>query len=198
MPTTKVDGRSDRSVRTREKIIGALFQLVGEGTLRPRAEEIAHEADVAVRTLFRHFDDMEGLITAGRDFLAIQFEPPPDQPAVEGDLEERARTFAKYQEDLFGNVRNYLLFYATQARTVEESNAVRNTTSQAHRLRVWTALPECAAANPTARQTVEALFSFHNWDQMRFEQGLSAEETADAIVWSAITLLGAGARDLGK
>lgn len=198
MPATKVDGRSDRRVRTREKIIGALFQLVGEGTLRPRAEEIAKEADVAVRTLFRHFDDMEGLIAAGRNFLSALFENPPDQPLVEGDLEERARTFAKHQEELFGNIRNYLLFYARQARTVGEANLVRASTAQAHRLRIWTALPECAAANPIARQTVEALFSFHNWDQMRFEQGLSAEETVDAIVWSAVTLLGAGARDLGK
>ena len=160
MPPTKVDGRSSRRVRTREKIIGALFQLVEEGTLRPRAEEIAKGADVAVRTLFRHFDDMEGLIAAGRTFLATRFDPPSDQPAVEGNLEERARTFAKYQEELFGNSRNYILFYATQAQTIAEADTVGTTSSQAHRLRVWTALPECAAANPTARQTVEALFFF--------------------------------------
>lgn len=198
MPPTKADGRSSRRIRTREKIIGALFKLVGEGTLRPRAEEIAAEADVAVRTLFRHFDDMEGLIAAGRNYLSARFDAPLDQPAVEGNLEERARTFAHHQDELFSNIRNYLLFYATQARTVGETNIVRTSTAQAHRLRVWTVLPECAAANPIARQAVEALFSFHNWDQLRYEQDLSAEETIDAVAWAAITLLSAGARDLGK
>jgi AcrR family transcriptional regulator len=58
---TQVDGRVARSERTREAIAEALLALLEEGVQRPRAQEIAKRADVAVRTVFQHFDDMEGL-----------------------------------------------------------------------------------------------------------------------------------------
>jgi AcrR family transcriptional regulator len=58
---TQVDGRVARSERTREAIAEALLELLEEEVLRPRAQEIAKRADVAVRTVFQHFDDMEGL-----------------------------------------------------------------------------------------------------------------------------------------
>ena len=58
---TQVDGRVARSERTREAIAEALLELLEEGVLRPRAQEIAKRADVAVRTVFQHFDDMGGL-----------------------------------------------------------------------------------------------------------------------------------------
>jgi TetR/AcrR family transcriptional regulator, regulator of autoinduction and epiphytic fitness len=196
MPATKVDGRSDRSARTHEKIIEALFQLVGEGTIRPRAEEIAERADVAVRTLFRHFDDMDGLIAAGRDFLTTLFETRGDQLELVGTLEERARGFAKQQCELFEGVRNYVLFYAANSRTIHDDNRFRTTTGQERRLRVWTALPECAAATAQARTTVEFLFSFQHWDQLRYEQGLSENDVVDSITWSTVTLLQAGARNI--
>ena len=197
MPATKVDGRSDRSARTHEKIIEALFLLVGEGAIRPRAEEIAERADVAVRTLFRHFDDMDGLIAAGRSYLASRFEEPRDQPDLEGSLEERAQTYAREQGEMFDSIRNYLLFYAANAQTISDQNTFRTVSGQSHRLRVWTALPECAAATPVARRSIEVLFSFQHWDQLRFEQGLSVEEAIESIAWSATVLLGAGAREIG-
>lgn len=58
---TPVDGRVARSERTREAIAEALLALLEEGVKRPRALEIAKRADVAVRTVFQHFDDMESL-----------------------------------------------------------------------------------------------------------------------------------------
>ena len=68
---TQVDGRIARSERTREAIAEALLKLLDEGVLRPRAQEIAKRADVAVRTVFQHFDDMEGLYA---EILRRQFE----------------------------------------------------------------------------------------------------------------------------
>jgi AcrR family transcriptional regulator len=61
MQEASVDGRVARSERTREAIAEALMALLNEGIQRPRAQEIAKRADVAVRTVFQHFDDMEGL-----------------------------------------------------------------------------------------------------------------------------------------
>lgn len=189
MQALRSDGRSDRAVRTREKIIEALFQLVKEGTLQPRGEEIAEKAGVAVRTIFRHFDDMDGLFDTAMAFMSGQLEAVPVLPRIEGTLEERALAYSKDQGAIFEENRNYLLFYISRAKTETEANAIRAAHTQSQRLRLWSALPEVAAADPVSRHSVEALYSFQMWDQMRFQQGLSVDMCHQIIAASTVTLL---------
>jgi hypothetical protein len=56
-----IDGRLHRSMTTRRKIVTALETLIRAGTLSPTAEQVAVQAQVGLRTVFRHFDDMETL-----------------------------------------------------------------------------------------------------------------------------------------
>lgn len=189
MEAVSVDGRSGRSVRTREKIIFALFDLIREGNLRPRGEEIAERAEVAVRTLFRHFDDMESLFASAQAIVSERMDVDGPLPDVRGDLEERCRAYATEQAGIFTENRNYLLFYTARVRTEAEANAIRTASAKTARLRLWSALPECAAAPPPIRRAVEELFSFQSWDQLRFEQSLSHEDAVDTIVFSAHLLL---------
>ena len=55
------DGRIHRRVVTRTNIVPALTALVYEGHLSPTAEQVAVRAEVGLRTVFRHFDDMDSL-----------------------------------------------------------------------------------------------------------------------------------------
>ena len=65
------DGRLQRSERSRQAIVQALLGLVGEGVLEPTAEQVAARADVGIRTVFRHFSDMESLF-AEMSALAVE------------------------------------------------------------------------------------------------------------------------------
>src|SRR5438270_11069426 len=56
-------------MRTREAIVDASIALVDEGDLRPTAPRIAERAKVSVRSVFQHFDDLEGLYAAVGDRL---------------------------------------------------------------------------------------------------------------------------------
>ncbi len=183
------DGRSNRGVRTHERIVIALFELIKEGNLQPRGEEIAERAGVAVRTLFRHFDDMEGLFDSAQAFMSEQFDVDLVVPKIEGSLEERALAYAEVQGAMYEENRNYLLFYISRAKTEEEANALRSAHTQSQRLRLWSALPEVAAAEPDVRHSVEAFFSFQMWDQLRFEQVLPVEMCHRVIASSTVTLL---------
>ena len=58
---TKSDGRINRSIVTRKKIVDALTALVFEGHITPTAEQVAQRANVGLHTVFRHFDDMDSL-----------------------------------------------------------------------------------------------------------------------------------------
>jgi AcrR family transcriptional regulator len=59
-----IDGRTARAVRTRENIVDACIALVDEGDVRPTAQRVAERAGVSVRSVFQHFDDLEGLYAA--------------------------------------------------------------------------------------------------------------------------------------
>jgi TetR/AcrR family transcriptional regulator of autoinduction and epiphytic fitness len=82
------DGRTLRSLRTREAIVDATIGLLEEGDLRPTAPRVAERANVSVRSVFQHFDDLETLhaSVAERlvDRVAVLVLPvPPDLPRAE-------------------------------------------------------------------------------------------------------------------
>lgn len=58
------DGRTLRSLRTREAIVDATIGLLETGDLRPTAPRVADQANVSVRSVFQHFDDLETLHAA--------------------------------------------------------------------------------------------------------------------------------------
>ena len=58
---TRTDGRRARGHVSRSRIVAAMIELVREGCVAPTAEQVALRADVGLRTVFRHFDDMESL-----------------------------------------------------------------------------------------------------------------------------------------
>lgn len=55
------DGRRLRSGRSKRKIVQAMFELMREGDINPIAVDVAKRADVGLRTVFRHFQDMESI-----------------------------------------------------------------------------------------------------------------------------------------
>ncbi|MGH9089591.1 MAG: TetR/AcrR family transcriptional regulator [Acidimicrobiales bacterium] len=63
----KVDGRRARGLRTRDAIVSALLDLIGEGDIAPTAQRIADRARVSVRSVYQHFVDVEGLYSHGTD-----------------------------------------------------------------------------------------------------------------------------------
>lgn len=86
------DGRRLRAERSRDAVVDALLELYGEGELRPGAARIAERAGVSQSSVFRHFQDLDGLVAAAVDRqwerIRARFEPP----SPDGDVAERIRT----------------------------------------------------------------------------------------------------------
>lgn len=57
----KRDGRRERAVASRARILEAMVDLIQAGEVQPSAEAVAVRAGVGVRTVFRLFNDVEGL-----------------------------------------------------------------------------------------------------------------------------------------
>ena len=85
------DGRTRRSERSREAIAAALYELVGEGNPEPTAQQVADRAGVGIRSVFRHFADIEALYTTLdarllEETLPLRLGDPP-----EGSVAKRVR-----------------------------------------------------------------------------------------------------------
>lgn len=95
-----IDGRTLRSLRTREAIVDATIALLEEGDLRPTAPRVAERAGVSVRSIFQHFEDLERLHAAVAERLvervAVLVVPiPPSLP-----LGDRIERFVRQRSEL--------------------------------------------------------------------------------------------------
>jgi len=167
----QLDGRHQRSARSRAAVVEATLDLIRERGEQPSAQEIADRAGVSLRTVFRHHDDMDSLLATA---LAHQmqrvghlFEPLAPMP-VEQFVAHRRELF----EDIT-NVRRAALVHAN--RTV-----VRNGLADAHR-RLRAQLQSVFDVDGATLEALDATTSWATWDTLRRDQGLSADD-AEAIV----------------
>lgn len=87
----ETDGRRLRSQASKDRIIAAVLALIEEGHGIPVAEVIAERAGVGLRSVFRHFGDLDGLYVAMLDKLGHRYTPlvrPYTAPTWQGQVME--------------------------------------------------------------------------------------------------------------
>ncbi len=80
----RMEGRSAAVEETRRRIIGATMSLhVEKGILGTSWEDIAHRADVALATVYRHFPTLNELVPACGEGVKAKIRPPRPEAAAE-------------------------------------------------------------------------------------------------------------------
>ena len=185
LPTVPIDGRTQRSLRTREAIVDATIALLEQGDLRPTAPRVADAASVSVRSIFQHFDDLETLHAAVAERLVERVSLLVVPIAPELPLEERL--------DRFVHQRALLLEAVSPIRRAADVHGPFSTEITA-RLRdgqaflraelVRTFSPELDAAGEESDDVLDALdaaLSWRTWEGLR--AGLGREQTrAEAVL----------------
>ena len=96
------DGRVARGERTRSSIADALYELLADGVENPSGRDIAERANVSLRSVFQHFDDIEAvygeLVSRQHERVAPFLEPVnceiPLNERIEKLIESRDAMFA--------------------------------------------------------------------------------------------------------
>lgn len=171
--TKVVDGRRLRSERSRTAIIDAMVALQDEGILVPTAQQVAERSGINIRTLFRHFEDMEALFEAADSYLRDSYEAPFLGGNREGTLEERIEHAVERHATAYEKVGNMVL--STQAQ-MWRYDTLRKNYARAQRglrrdLDDW--LPELDTCPPWRREAIDAIASFEMWHRLRAHQGQS-------------------------
>jgi AcrR family transcriptional regulator len=100
IPTSRVDGRSARAERTRSAVAAALLALLQEGHLQPTAVQIAERANVSLRSVFQHFEDMESLYAAVAEAQMERLSRFISQDRGVGPFEDRIYAFLERRSEL--------------------------------------------------------------------------------------------------
>jgi AcrR family transcriptional regulator len=187
-PAAHADGRVRRSEKSREAIVDALFALVGEGVLQPTAQQVAERAGVGIRSVFRHFDDMEGLFAEMGARLREAALPLLREAGPEGSLRERAEALVRRRARLFERIAPYKRSGNAQrwrSSFLQTEHAAMVKELRADLLR---SLPELADANARALEALDLLTCFEAWDRLRTDQRLSRERAEAALEGAVLTL----------
>ena len=104
-----LDGRRQRSARSRAAIIEASFELMQEGVLAPTAQQIAERAGVGIRSFFRHFEDMESLASASDEHIRSTYEALWAGGDRSGGLDERIQRAVERHSDAYEQVAHLIL-----------------------------------------------------------------------------------------
>ena len=188
-PREASDGRARRSQRSRAAMVQALFDLVGEGTLQPTAQQIAERANVGIRTVFRHFSDMESLLAEIDERVRTQAQPIMRAPRAEGSRVERARGLVERRIRLFEQIAPYKRSGNLQrgrSAFVDRRHATHLRELRADLLG-W--LPELESAPADLVEALDAAVSFEFWDRLRSDQRLGRERATAALERIVLTLV---------
>ena len=175
------DGRHLRSTRSRAKIVAGMLKLLRSGNLAPSAAEIATAAKVSLRTVFRHFDDMDGLYSAIalslegdlRPLLSARSNETNWQDRLADHLARRAEIYEKIMPfKIAADARRHRSDFLQQAQTYLldlESKGLRY------------ALPPEIVSDESVFSALQVATSFDTWRQLRNDQEKPASD-AQAIV----------------
>jgi AcrR family transcriptional regulator len=183
------DGRVRRSEKSRRAIVDALFELVGEGVLQPTAQQVAERAGVGIRSVFRHFDDMEGLYAEMDAPLRAEALALLRGGEAEGTRRERALALVERRARLFERIAPWkrsanLVSWRSEFLRGRHAHLVRELRADLLR-----SLPEVAGAPGALADALDVVTCFEAWDRLRTDQRLSRDRAQAAVEHAVLALL---------
>ena len=177
----KLDGRLERSKKSRDLIIKAMRDLIDEGILSPTAQQVAETAQVGIRTVFRHANDMETLfrlITKANAEKRSKYFLKAD---TNGNLEERIEKLARSRGEGYTEMQNFILATAASKWKYKFlDNQYKGANKRLKKnLHEW--LPEMNNLDEEKQAMVEAIMSFEYWQRLRVHQNNSGKKTLNII-----------------
>lgn len=173
MSQVKADGRVQRSQRSRKDIVDAMLALINTGNYIPTAQQVADEAGISIRTVFRHFSEMELLYQEVDTATRPAYEASFQDLDYEGSLEERVQRaidarLTCYIETIHIEKSTHALLWRSEFLRKTYGDNQRRL-----RKNLETMLPELKKLSAETREAADAVSSFEFFDRLQNLQSLS-------------------------
>lgn len=175
------DGRRQRSDRSRRRIIEAMFDLISEGHMSPSAVSVAERANVGLRTVFRHFEDMDSIYDEMTAELTEAVMPKIVAPYEATTWRDRLMECIDRRAEVYEMVfpmRVCMALRRFQSKFLSEQYQ-RDT--KLARSSLKSLLPNAVTSDRELFGAIEATLDFSTWRQLRQDQNRSAESAKASL-----------------
>jgi AcrR family transcriptional regulator len=172
--------RNVRARHTHDRILDALIELLGEGVVEPRAQQVAARAQVVVRTVFHHFTDMHALYKEAMTRQALTMHTRLISIDTNIDLLERTVALIEHRDELYGEMAPLQRALRTHVdnRFIELRESVALRTAMIRQIRNTYLYELRRHSDPLhALSRLDAATSFEIWDYFRSVQHASRTNT---------------------
>ena len=172
----KKDGRRLRSITSQNIIVDALLVLLKKGILEPTAQQIADEAGISIRTVFRQIEDMETLFSKMNEKIKYSYKEMIDNTEPKGDLSERIKDLIILEARVFENNLQYIKSTLSLKFKYKVLQNNYQKVQKDLKIILYKWLPEVNNLDNSYQTLLNSINSTSFWVKLRETQMLSAEE----------------------
>lgn len=184
------DGRRLRSQESRRRIVEAMMALVRDGVLEPSAELVAERAGVGLRSVFRHFKDMEGLRREMSEIVEGELRVIVTRPFVTTTPQERLRELIDRRVEAFERVMPYRRAGNLQVHRSQFLQANNRRLNDTLRSTLKTVVGPAIAGESQVFEALDLALCIESWIRLRHDQGLDADAARAVLVRVTSALMG--------
>jgi AcrR family transcriptional regulator len=177
----KTDGRRARAVASRARILKAMVDLIEDGEIQPSAEAVALRAGVGVRTVFRLFNDVDGLRQGLQEVMDERLAPIYAEP-VHGTLLERLDQLVARRRIVFEKLARPKAFADAHRAQSPSLTAAHQTFVRRQRELLLGHLQGVLPASAGFVEALDLTLSFDVWRRLREDQHLSADDAQNVVL----------------
>lgn len=179
----EMDGRRRRGQDSRDRIVAAMLDLMREGEAAPGAERVAARAEVGLRTVFRHFRDMDSLYSEMSRAIEGELADLLARPLAGKDEATRLAEIVARRAEVFERI--FPFKHASGFHRHRSAFLARGHARMVASLRQALARDLPAASSDSLRlEALDLLLGFESWSRLRLEQGLE-RQAAEAVILGA-------------
>ena len=185
------DGRRTRGLANKHSIVAALTDLIREGVVAPTAEQVAAKAGVGLRSVFRHFDDMETLYREIANELDQLVQPSVQKRLKSKDWQDRLAESIGLRAQVFEGLMPFHIASEVHRQESPFLNAQQAKSAKIQRELLQHLLPKAVVLDKPCFEALNLVLSMDAWLRLRREQGLS-KIAAKRVMLHAAAALTAG------
>lgn len=184
----RVDGRRERSADSRRRILSAMVDLIELGQPSPTAEAIAIRAGVSLRTVFRHFDEMENLNLELANLVFARMAPFVERPLETRQWPAVLTEVVSRRVEAFEAIAPFKTAMDIYRHRSPALAAQHRRMTRISRDLLVAILPPALAENHQILESFDLILSIESWQRLRDQQGLAAVE-AEAVLQAMVASL---------